>query len=207
MSVSCPLNEPSKGTGFCAAAGTGSAAVRIIAAIGSRYWISLWFSYAYLLLTVQAKSDGKSGTFIIFFAKGPKGLSDGRILREITNLLKAWSGGDPAALERLAEQVYPALRLMARRYMKNERPGQHLQPLALVHEVYLRLVDVAQGRMARARTVLSLGGADDAPHPGRGGARRASQKRGGMAPPNWTSMRQPFLSPRRTGQSWLSTRP
>ena len=37
---------------------------------------------------------------------------------EITNLLKAWSGGDPAALERLAEQVYPEFRLMARRYIK-----------------------------------------------------------------------------------------
>ena len=37
---------------------------------------------------------------------------------EITMLLKAWSDGDPDALERLAEQVYPELRLMARRYEK-----------------------------------------------------------------------------------------
>src|SRR6266481_3211586 len=63
---------------------------------------------------------------------------------EITNLLKAWSGGDPAALERLAEQVYPELRRMARRYMKNERLGNTLQATALVHEVYLRLVDVTK---------------------------------------------------------------
>ena len=61
---------------------------------------------------------------------------------EITHLLKAWSGGDPAALERLAEQVYPELRLMARRYMKSERLGNTIQATALVHEVYLRLVDV-----------------------------------------------------------------
>jgi RNA polymerase sigma factor (TIGR02999 family) len=61
---------------------------------------------------------------------------------EITNLLKAWSNGEPAALERLAEQVYPELHSMARRYMKNERAGQTLQATALVHEVYLRLVDV-----------------------------------------------------------------
>ena len=61
---------------------------------------------------------------------------------EITTLLKAWSGGDPDALERLAEQVYPELRLIARRYMKNERLGNTLQDTALVHEVYLRLVDV-----------------------------------------------------------------
>src|SRR5712675_2560234 len=63
---------------------------------------------------------------------------------EITNLLRAWSGGDPAALERLAEQVYPELRLMAHRYMKNERLGNTLQATALVHEVYLRLVDVTK---------------------------------------------------------------
>ena len=37
---------------------------------------------------------------------------------EITILLKAWSGGDQAALERLTERVYTELRLMARRYMK-----------------------------------------------------------------------------------------
>lgn len=63
---------------------------------------------------------------------------------EITILLKAWSGGDHAALERLAERVYPELRVMARRYMKNERQGNTLQATALVHEVYLRLVDVTQ---------------------------------------------------------------
>ena len=63
---------------------------------------------------------------------------------EITKLLKAWSGGDPAALERLAEQVYAELRVMARRYMKNERRGNTLEATALVNEVYLRLVDVTQ---------------------------------------------------------------
>jgi RNA polymerase sigma factor (TIGR02999 family) len=61
---------------------------------------------------------------------------------EITNLLRAWSGGDQAALDRLARQVYPELRRMARRYMKNERQANTLQSTALVHEVYLRLVDV-----------------------------------------------------------------
>jgi len=62
--------------------------------------------------------------------------------REITNLLRAWSSGDQGALERLAEQVYPDLRRMAGRYMKNERQRNTLQSTALVHEVYLRLVDV-----------------------------------------------------------------
>jgi RNA polymerase sigma factor (TIGR02999 family) len=63
---------------------------------------------------------------------------------EITTLLKAWSSGDEAALGRLAERVYPELRLMARRYMKNGEPGNTLQATALVHEVYLRLVDATQ---------------------------------------------------------------
>ena len=42
----------------------------------------------------------------------------------------------------MAEHVYPELRVMARRYMKNEAEGNSLQATALVHEVYLRLVDV-----------------------------------------------------------------
>jgi RNA polymerase sigma factor (TIGR02999 family) len=63
---------------------------------------------------------------------------------EIKKLLQAWGGGDEAALDRLAEQVYPELRRMARRCMKNERQGNTLQPTALVNEVFLRLVDVTQ---------------------------------------------------------------
>jgi len=61
---------------------------------------------------------------------------------EITNLLKAWGSGDEAALIRLTDHVYPALRLMARRHMKDEAQGNTLQATALVHEVYLRLIDV-----------------------------------------------------------------
>ena len=63
---------------------------------------------------------------------------------DVTILLRAWSGGDDAALDRLAERVYGELHLMARRYMKNERQENTLQATALVHEVYLRLVDVGQ---------------------------------------------------------------
>ncbi|MFL6416347.1 MAG: sigma-70 family RNA polymerase sigma factor [Bryobacteraceae bacterium] len=61
---------------------------------------------------------------------------------EITTLLQAWAGGDKAALGHLAEHVYPEFRRMARRYMKNEGPGNTLQATALIHEVYLRLVEV-----------------------------------------------------------------
>ena len=63
---------------------------------------------------------------------------------EITDLLNAWSGGDEAALQQLSDHVYAELRLMARRHMRNEHPGNTLQTTALVHEVYLRLVGVTR---------------------------------------------------------------
>jgi RNA polymerase sigma factor (TIGR02999 family) len=95
---------------------------------------------------VQAATDAqkrpRSGIF--FCAQEDNGLSNGGSSAEITSLLKAWSSGDQAALARLAEHVYPELRLMARRYMKNERQGNTLQATAIVHEVYLRLVDVTK---------------------------------------------------------------
>src|SRR5450759_677449 len=60
---------------------------------------------------------------------------------DISTLLRAWSGGDQGALERLTPIVYDELRRLARRYMKHERPGHSLQTAALVNEAYLRLVD------------------------------------------------------------------
>jgi RNA polymerase sigma factor (TIGR02999 family) len=60
----------------------------------------------------------------------------------VTHLLKAWSGGDKGALEELAPKVYLELRRMAARYMHKERAGNTMQATALVHEVFLRLVEV-----------------------------------------------------------------
>lgn len=80
----------------------------------------------------------------IFLLQEEDGVPAGESSVEITRLLKAWSGGDESALSRLAERVYPELRMMARRYMKNERQTDTLQTTALVHEVYLRLVDVTK---------------------------------------------------------------
>ena len=79
-----------------------------------------------LLPLVQAEGDRKSGHVLVYFlCPRENGSSIGAFSAEITCLLKAWSSGDGAALSRLAERVYPELRLMARRYMKNEAPGQH----------------------------------------------------------------------------------
>src|SRR5450759_5112183 len=61
---------------------------------------------------------------------------------ETTQLLRAWAGGDRDALERLIPRVYDELRRMARQFMKDERPGRTIQTTALVHEAYLKLIDV-----------------------------------------------------------------
>jgi RNA polymerase sigma-70 factor (ECF subfamily) len=63
---------------------------------------------------------------------------------EITRLLRAWSEGDEAALEKLTPLVYEPLHRVARRYMAAERPDHTLQTTALIHEMYLRLVDAGQ---------------------------------------------------------------
>jgi len=60
----------------------------------------------------------------------------------VTHLLKAWSGGDQEALGDLTPKVYLELRRMAAKYMRKERSGDSLQATALVHEVFLRLVEV-----------------------------------------------------------------
>jgi RNA polymerase sigma factor (TIGR02999 family) len=57
-------------------------------------------------------------------------------------LLQAWGRGDEQALQQLIPLVYDQLHAAARRYMAGERPGHTLQTTALIHETYLRLVDV-----------------------------------------------------------------
>jgi RNA polymerase sigma factor (TIGR02999 family) len=61
--------------------------------------------------------------------------------RSVTNLLDEWRGGDPAALDRLIPIVYGELRRAASARLRGERANP-LQTTALVHEVYLRLVDL-----------------------------------------------------------------
>lgn len=59
---------------------------------------------------------------------------------EVTRLLRKWSSGDRDALETLLPLVYVELRRLAGAYLRNERAGHTLQPTALVHEAYLKLV-------------------------------------------------------------------
>jgi RNA polymerase sigma factor (TIGR02999 family) len=60
---------------------------------------------------------------------------------DVTTLLGDWSRGDRGALNQLLPLVYAELRRIAARQLRNERAGHTLQPTALVHEAYLRLVD------------------------------------------------------------------
>ena len=62
---------------------------------------------------------------------------------EVTRLLQAWRSGDEGALDQLMPLVYGELHRLARRYMAAEQTGHPLQTTALVHEVYLRLVDAS----------------------------------------------------------------
>lgn len=64
----------------------------------------------------------------------------GSSLPDVTQLLLAWSGGDRAAVEPLIAAVYAELKQLARRQLARER-GHTLQPTALVHEAYMKLVD------------------------------------------------------------------
>ena len=59
---------------------------------------------------------------------------------EVTRLLFAWTSGEEAALTRLMPLLYEELRGMAESYLRGEPSGRTLQPTALVHEAYLRLV-------------------------------------------------------------------
>jgi RNA polymerase sigma-70 factor (ECF subfamily) len=59
----------------------------------------------------------------------------------ITDALQNLACGDPTALNRLMPFVYAELRKLASHYLRQERPGHTLQPTALVHEAYFRLVD------------------------------------------------------------------
>jgi DNA-directed RNA polymerase specialized sigma24 family protein len=69
---------------------------------------------------------------------------------DVTAWLVAWGKGDPAANSRLMEAVYIDLRRVARRRLGAERGDHSLTPTALVHEAYVRLVDLRRVRWQTA---------------------------------------------------------
>src|SRR5579875_3340095 len=62
----------------------------------------------------------------------------------ITLILQEFASGDKSALDRLMPLVYAELRRLAGGYLRNERPGHTLQPTALVHEAYVKLIGQQQ---------------------------------------------------------------
>lgn len=67
-------------------------------------------------------------------------------MNDVTRILSVIEQGDPAAAEQLLPLVYDELRKLAAQRIVQENPGQTLQATALVHEAYLRLVDVKQAQ-------------------------------------------------------------
>lgn len=61
--------------------------------------------------------------------------------KQVSQILQEWGKGDPQALDKLMPLVYGELRRLAQQYLRRERPDHTLQPTALVHEAYFRLVD------------------------------------------------------------------
>jgi RNA polymerase sigma factor (TIGR02999 family) len=59
----------------------------------------------------------------------------------VSELLQAWGRGEPAALGQLTPRVYGELHKLARAYLRRGRPGQSLQPTALINEAFVRLLD------------------------------------------------------------------
>jgi RNA polymerase sigma factor (TIGR02999 family) len=72
-------------------------------------------------------------------------------MSEVTHILSAIEQGDPHAAERLLPLVYDELRKLAAAKLAQERPGQTLQATALVHEAYVRLVDVDKAQQWKSR--------------------------------------------------------
>jgi RNA polymerase sigma factor (TIGR02999 family) len=101
-------------------------------------------------------------------------------MSDVTRILSQIESGDPKAAEQLLPLVYQELRRLAAAKMAQEKPGQTLQATALVHEAYVRLVDVDQAQHWDSRGHFFAAAAEamrrvliDAAR------RRASQKHGG----------------------------
>src|SRR5262249_57678411 len=101
-------------------------------------------------------------------------------MSEVTRILSAIEQGEPRAAEQLLPLVYEELRKLAAQRLAQEKPGQTLQATALVHEAYLRLVDVDQAQQWNSRGHFFAAAAEAMRRTLVENARRkASLKRGG----------------------------
>src|SRR5262245_11070946 len=81
-----------------------------------------------------------SGLIVFRAAQAGSTMAEG----QITRWLEQWRAGDSQVLERLIPLVYQELRVLARRQLRRESPAHSLSSAALVHEVYLRLLQQRQ---------------------------------------------------------------
>jgi RNA polymerase sigma factor (TIGR02999 family) len=81
-------------------------------------------------------------------------------MSDVTCILHAIEQGDPQAAEQLLPLVYDELRRLAAEKLAREKPGQTLQATALVHEAYLRLVDVEKARHWKSRGLFFAAAAE-----------------------------------------------
>ena len=88
-------------------------------------------------------------------------------MNDVTRILFAIEKGKPEAARDLVPLVYEELRKLAAQRLAQEKPGQTFQATALVHEAYLRLVDVESAALEQPGTFFRRGGGGDAANPGR----------------------------------------
>jgi RNA polymerase sigma factor (TIGR02999 family) len=75
---------------------------------------------------------------------------------DVTGLLRQWGDGDRQALDRLVPVVYEQLRRLAHQRLRREGPGQPLNTTALVHDAYLKLVDIRHARFRDRAHFLAM---------------------------------------------------
>jgi RNA polymerase sigma factor (TIGR02999 family) len=75
---------------------------------------------------------------------------------EVTRLLQDWREGDARAIDRLMPLLHGELRRLARSHLRRERPDHTLQPTALLHEAYRRLVDQTNANWENRRQFFAV---------------------------------------------------
>ena len=94
--------------------------------------------------TVPANQDGVKA--IVDSELGSESQAEDLYSHTVTHLLRRWSQGEREAAEQMLPLVYDKLRSIARKYLRKERRDHTLQPTALVHDVYLELMELSRVR-------------------------------------------------------------
>jgi RNA polymerase sigma factor (TIGR02999 family) len=124
-------------------------------------------------------------------------------MTEVTRILSTIEQGDPHAAGQLLPLVYDELRQLAAQKLAQETPGQTLQATALVHEAYLRLVDVEKAQHWNSRGHFFAAAAEAMRRILVENARRKHRQRHGGGGSAWATC-PPWSEPRRTCSPWTT---